>query len=177
MSFIVAKKIALHELDRPGGVSLRDWPSIPSRGHIFRRPAGVQARREGWGRVGQVEQMPSVFACNFWGKVVIVIFPSRVRLLPLQRPSLPPWPLLLAYLLAVRCSIGPIFHRTNRVSGLHASARRSALAQFNMPAMSPTMTEGGIASWKKKEGDTFSTGEVLLEIVSTSRHAPHRSPS
>jgi pyruvate dehydrogenase E2 component (dihydrolipoamide acetyltransferase) len=35
-----------------------------------------------------------------------------------------------------------------------------------MPAMSPTMTEGGIASWKKKEGDTFTTGEVLVEIVS-----------
>ncbi|KAJ6575239.1 dihydrolipoyllysine-residue acetyltransferase [Mycena capillaripes] len=47
---------------------------------------------------------------------------------------------------------------------LHASARRSALTQFNMPAMSPTMTEGGIASWKKKEGDTFATGDVLLEI-------------
>ncbi|KAJ7783916.1 dihydrolipoamide acetyltransferase [Mycena maculata] len=47
---------------------------------------------------------------------------------------------------------------------LHVSARRSALAQFNMPAMSPTMTEGGIASWKKKEGETFATGEVLLEI-------------
>ncbi|KAJ6519944.1 dihydrolipoamide acetyltransferase [Mycena sanguinolenta] len=47
---------------------------------------------------------------------------------------------------------------------LHASARRSALTQFNMPAMSPTMTEGGIASWKKKEGDSFSTGDVLLEI-------------
>ncbi|KAJ6610114.1 dihydrolipoamide acetyltransferase [Mycena sp. CBHHK59/15] len=47
---------------------------------------------------------------------------------------------------------------------LHVSARRSALAQFNMPAMSPTMTEGGIASWKKKEGETFATGDVLLEI-------------
>lgn len=47
------------------------------------------------------------------------------------------------------------------------SARRCALSQFNMPAMSPTMTEGGIASWKKKEGETFSTGEVLLEIVRT----------
>jgi hypothetical protein len=35
-----------------------------------------------------------------------------------------------------------------------------------MPAMSPTMTEGGIASWKKKEGETFTTGDVLLEIVS-----------
>jgi pyruvate/2-oxoglutarate dehydrogenase complex dihydrolipoamide acyltransferase (E2) component len=34
-----------------------------------------------------------------------------------------------------------------------------------MPAMSPTMTEGGIASWKKKEGEPFSSGDVLLEIV------------
>ena len=31
--------------------------------------------------------------------------------------------------------------------------------------MSPTMTEGGIASWKKREGDTFTVGDVLLEIV------------
>ncbi|KAL0951037.1 hypothetical protein HGRIS_007777 [Hohenbuehelia grisea] len=46
----------------------------------------------------------------------------------------------------------------------HVSARRSALSQFNMPAMSPTMTEGGIASWKKKEGETFTQGDVLLEI-------------
>ncbi len=28
------------------------------------------------------------------------------------------------------------------------------------------MTEGGIASWKKKEGETFVAGDVLLEIVS-----------
>ncbi|KAF9533561.1 single hybrid motif-containing protein [Crepidotus variabilis] len=33
-----------------------------------------------------------------------------------------------------------------------------------MPAMSPTMTEGGIASWKKKEGESFVQGDVLLEI-------------
>ena len=33
-----------------------------------------------------------------------------------------------------------------------------------MPAMSPTMTEGNIASWKVKEGDSFSTGDILLEI-------------
>lgn len=30
--------------------------------------------------------------------------------------------------------------------------------------MSPTMTEGGIASWKKKEGESFTTGDVLVEI-------------
>ncbi|RDL40483.1 Single hybrid motif [Venustampulla echinocandica] len=33
-----------------------------------------------------------------------------------------------------------------------------------MPALSPTMTEGNIASWKVKEGDAFSAGDVLLEI-------------
>lgn len=33
-----------------------------------------------------------------------------------------------------------------------------------MPALSPTMTEGNIATWKVKEGDSFSAGDVLLEI-------------
>jgi prepilin-type processing-associated H-X9-DG protein len=28
------------------------------------------------------------------------------------------------------------------------------------------MTEGGIAVWKKKEGETFAPGDVLVEIVS-----------
>lgn len=30
--------------------------------------------------------------------------------------------------------------------------------------MSPTMTEGGIAAWKKQAGESFSAGDVLLEI-------------
>jgi Biotin-requiring enzyme len=47
----------------------------------------------------------------------------------------------------------------------HASVIRSALSHFAMPAMSPTMTEGGIAGWKKAEGESFSAGDVLLEIV------------
>lgn len=58
--------------------------------------------------------------------------------------------------------------------GFHASASRHALSKFTMPAMSPTMTEGGVAQWKKKEGEAFSTGDVLLEIVRRSlfRHSP-----
>lgn len=48
---------------------------------------------------------------------------------------------------------------------MHISARRHALSKFTMPAMSPTMTEGGIASWKKAEGETFAAGDVLVEIV------------
>lgn len=48
---------------------------------------------------------------------------------------------------------------------MQTTAARNAITKFAMPAMSPTMTEGGIASWKKKEGDTFAAGDVLLEIV------------
>ncbi len=33
-----------------------------------------------------------------------------------------------------------------------------------MPALSPTMTEGNLAKWLKKEGDTVESGDVLAEI-------------
>jgi pyruvate dehydrogenase E2 component (dihydrolipoamide acetyltransferase) len=33
-----------------------------------------------------------------------------------------------------------------------------------MPALSPTMTEGTLAKWNKKEGDSVSAGEVIAEI-------------
>ncbi len=33
-----------------------------------------------------------------------------------------------------------------------------------MPALSPTMTEGNLARWLKKEGDTVSAGDVIAEI-------------
>ncbi|MCW8306920.1 pyruvate dehydrogenase complex dihydrolipoamide acetyltransferase [Acidiphilium sp. PA] len=33
-----------------------------------------------------------------------------------------------------------------------------------MPALSPTMTEGTLAKWLKKEGDTIKSGDVIAEI-------------
>ena len=33
-----------------------------------------------------------------------------------------------------------------------------------MPALSPTMTEGNLAKWRKNEGDAVSSGEVIAEI-------------
>lgn len=47
---------------------------------------------------------------------------------------------------------------------LSSSAVRGAISNFTMPAMSPTMTSGGVAAWKVKEGQAFSAGDVLLEI-------------
>src|SRR5260221_14276 len=36
--------------------------------------------------------------------------------------------------------------------------------QILMPALSPTMTEGKLARWLKKEGDSVASGDVLAEI-------------
>ena len=36
--------------------------------------------------------------------------------------------------------------------------------EITMPALSPTMEEGTLAKWLKKEGDTISSGDVIAEI-------------
>ena len=36
--------------------------------------------------------------------------------------------------------------------------------QILMPALSPTMTEGKLAAWHKREGDAIATGDVIAEI-------------
>ena len=36
--------------------------------------------------------------------------------------------------------------------------------QILMPALSPTMTEGTLAKWLVKEGDSVNSGDVLAEI-------------
>ncbi|KAH7418119.1 pyruvate dehydrogenase protein-like protein x component [Cadophora sp. MPI-SDFR-AT-0126] len=48
--------------------------------------------------------------------------------------------------------------------GFRTSTACLAAQNFTMPALSPTMTEGNIAKWAVKEGDSFSAGDILLEI-------------
>ena len=36
--------------------------------------------------------------------------------------------------------------------------------EIRMPALSPTMTEGNLAKWHKREGDRISAGDVIAEI-------------
>ncbi|XP_062224377.1 dihydrolipoyllysine-residue acetyltransferase component 2 of pyruvate dehydrogenase complex, mitochondrial-like isoform X2 [Phragmites australis] len=57
------------------------------------------------------------------------------------------------------------------LSGKVASARSFSSStdlpphqEIGMPSLSPTMTEGNIAKWLKKEGDKVSPGEVLCEV-------------
>lgn len=35
---------------------------------------------------------------------------------------------------------------------------------INMPALSPTMTQGNLGEWKKKVGEEIQPGDVLVEI-------------
>ncbi|XP_006366183.1 dihydrolipoyllysine-residue acetyltransferase component 2 of pyruvate dehydrogenase complex, mitochondrial-like isoform X1 [Solanum tuberosum] len=59
-----------------------------------------------------------------------------------------------------------------RSSGSQAPSRRGFSSAsdlpphqaIGMPSLSPTMTEGNIARWLKKEGDKVSPGEVLCEV-------------
>ncbi|KAI1777899.1 pyruvate dehydrogenase protein x component [Hypoxylon cercidicola] len=48
--------------------------------------------------------------------------------------------------------------------GFRTSAAALAAQNLTMPALSPTMTEGNIATWKIKEGDSYAAGDVILEI-------------
>ena len=45
-----------------------------------------------------------------------------------------------------------------------SSSCRLDAQNFSMPALSPTMTEGNIATWRVKEGESFAAGDILLEI-------------
>jgi pyruvate/2-oxoglutarate dehydrogenase complex dihydrolipoamide acyltransferase (E2) component len=62
-----------------------------------------------------------------------------------------------------------------RRRSIHGSLRRQAIL---MPAMSPLMTEGTITRWRKKEGEAFVAGDVLLQIesdiamIDVEAHAP-----
>jgi pyruvate/2-oxoglutarate dehydrogenase complex dihydrolipoamide acyltransferase (E2) component len=38
------------------------------------------------------------------------------------------------------------------------------MTQILMPALSPTMTEGKLARWLKKEGEPVKSGDVIAEI-------------
>jgi pyruvate dehydrogenase E1 component beta subunit len=42
--------------------------------------------------------------------------------------------------------------------------RQTMTINILMPALSPTMTEGNVARWHKKEGDSIQAGDVLAEI-------------
>ncbi|KAK6351551.1 pyridoxine biosynthesis protein [Orbilia javanica] len=48
--------------------------------------------------------------------------------------------------------------------GISSTTRDLKAHNFNMPALSPTMTEGTITSWRINEGDKFSAGDVILEV-------------
>ena len=45
-----------------------------------------------------------------------------------------------------------------------ASAGWDMPIEILMPALSPTMTEGSLAKWLKREGDEVHSGDVLAEI-------------
>src|SRR3984893_2898331 len=64
-----------------------------------------------------------------------------------------------------RLSYGPAFwdnqQRTNRERSLQG---HQMVTNVLMPALSPTMEQGKLSKWLKKEGDVVRSGDVLAEI-------------
>ncbi|CAH1786725.1 unnamed protein product [Owenia fusiformis] len=52
----------------------------------------------------------------------------------------------------------------NNVRGFYRHQALYGAIQINMPALSPTMTEGTIVKWYKKEGDPIAPGDALCDI-------------
>ncbi|KAI5078934.1 hypothetical protein GOP47_0006605 [Adiantum capillus-veneris] len=58
-----------------------------------------------------------------------------------------------------------LHHRQFLLSWRHISSTAAMQHQeIGMPSLSPTMTQGNIAKWRKKEGDQVAPGDVLCEI-------------
>jgi pyruvate dehydrogenase complex dihydrolipoamide acetyltransferase long form len=55
-------------------------------------------------------------------------------------------------------------YRFGRHRSLYTSTRLWAPIQIKMPSLSPTMSEGTIVQWNKKEGEKVSPGDVLCEV-------------
>lgn len=51
-----------------------------------------------------------------------------------------------------------------QMARLYSSGKFPPHTVINMPALSPTMTQGGIVSWSKNVGDELSPGEPIAEI-------------
>lgn len=67
--------------------------------------------------------------------------------------------------------VSSLLHRSPSISArdshyryFSSNADLPSHQELGMPSLSPTMTEGNIARWLKKEGDKVSTGEVLCEV-------------
>ncbi|XP_031115635.1 dihydrolipoyllysine-residue acetyltransferase component 1 of pyruvate dehydrogenase complex, mitochondrial isoform X1 [Ipomoea triloba] len=60
-----------------------------------------------------------------------------------------------------------VHHNSSKLpSGVRyfSSAESASHTVLAMPALSPTMSQGNIARWRKKEGDKIEVGDVLCEI-------------
>jgi pyruvate dehydrogenase E2 component (dihydrolipoamide acetyltransferase) len=54
--------------------------------------------------------------------------------------------------------------KTKAIKSLNYKFGLSMAIEILMPALSPTMTEGNLVKWLKKEGDKIKPGEVIAEI-------------
>ncbi|KDE03779.1 hypothetical protein MVLG_05780 [Microbotryum lychnidis-dioicae p1A1 Lamole] len=79
-------------------------------------------------------------------------------------PLTPPAPATMLSTMTMRVASRKWVQTAVVARSFHTTLPARAITELLMPAMSPTMTEGGVTEWKVKQGDSFSAGDVLLEL-------------
>jgi biotin carboxyl carrier protein len=68
-----------------------------------------------------------------------------------------------------------LFSRCNSLFYPTQHAFFASVIKLEMPALSPTMTEGTIVQWNKKEGDKVSVGDIICEVQTDKATVPFES--
>lgn len=91
---------------------------------------------------------PKLFSSGFFFSISIDVYSSRTA--------------IMSAFFAARHSMRAL--RRSSLVRLYSSGKFPSHTVINMPALSPTMTQGNIAAWSKKVGDQLSVGEPIAEI-------------
>ncbi len=80
-----------------------------------------------------------------------------------------------ALLQAAASRLGP--SGASNLQLLRCFADLPAFSELAMPSLSPTMSQGNIVAWRKKEGDAIQPGDVLCEVETDKVRLAHSHDS
>lgn len=83
-----------------------------------------------------------------------------------QAPRNAHWPKIIGDRLSAQYTVSHLLNSssTHMKRSFATDAGLPPHQEIGMPSLSPTMSEGNVAKWQKKEGDKVSAGDVLCEI-------------
>uniref|UniRef100_A0A7C8Z6Y9 Acetyltransferase component of pyruvate dehydrogenase complex n=1 Tax=Opuntia streptacantha TaxID=393608 RepID=A0A7C8Z6Y9_OPUST len=132
---------------------LRDAWKVHNNGYLHGKGPGACKSYTGWAsRRGTLRQIERVSNSEALVPSAVGAFKRNIRCMSLQMGS------------NAVCQKGNLSPQMSLQRSFSSNADLPPHQEIGMPSLSPTMSEGNIARWIKKEGDKVSPGEVLCEV-------------